>query len=137
MSKSHSGNPVFEGWYADPEIHLFQGRYYIYPTFSAAYEEQTFFEVWSSDDLVTWQNGTMTYTMVRNDRLPLLTPLRWVGLGAVADALDAPLRDKIEYAETGAAYECRNLTMAGLGQGVTKDELRAVRDAFNVDTTLV
>lgn len=56
MSKSHSGNPVFEGWYADPEIHLFQGRYYIYPTFSAAYEEQTFFEVWSSDDLVTWQN---------------------------------------------------------------------------------
>jgi beta-xylosidase len=52
-----SGNPLFPGWYADPEIHIFQGRYYIYPTYSAPYEEQTFFEVWSSDDLTNWQNG--------------------------------------------------------------------------------
>lgn len=50
----------------------------------------------AAGNLVTWHNGAMTYTMVRNDRLPLLAPLRWVGLGAVADALDAPLRDKIE-----------------------------------------
>lgn len=50
-------NPVFPGWYADPELHLFQGRYYIYPTYSALYEEQTFFEVWVSDDLVHWENG--------------------------------------------------------------------------------
>ena len=49
-------NPVFPGWYADPELHLFQGRYCIYPTFSAKYEEQTFFEVWSSDNLVDWRN---------------------------------------------------------------------------------
>lgn len=49
-------NPLFEGWWADPELHLFNGRYYIYPTYSAVYEEQTFFDVWSSDDLVNWQN---------------------------------------------------------------------------------
>ncbi len=49
-----SGNPVFPGWYADPELHLFQGRYYIYPTTSAAYEEQTYFEVFSSSDLTDW-----------------------------------------------------------------------------------
>ena len=61
----------------------------VYDTLDLAAEE-------AAGNLVTWQNGTMTYTMVRNDRLPLLTPLRWVGLGAVADALDAPLRDKIE-----------------------------------------
>jgi len=24
-----SGNPLFPGWYADPEIHVFNGRYYI------------------------------------------------------------------------------------------------------------
>lgn len=51
-----SGNPVFPGWYADPEIHLFEGRYWIYPTYSAPYEEQTFFEAFSSSDLTEWRN---------------------------------------------------------------------------------
>ncbi len=51
-----SGNPLFPGWWADPEIHFFEGRYYIYPTYSALYEEQTFFDVWSSDDLTDWRN---------------------------------------------------------------------------------
>jgi len=50
-----SGNPVLPGWYADPEIHIFAGRFYIYPTYSAPYEEQTFFEVWSSEDLTDWR----------------------------------------------------------------------------------
>lgn len=51
-----SGNPVFPGRYADPELHLFAGRYYIYPTYSALYEDQTFFEVFSSNDLTNWTN---------------------------------------------------------------------------------
>lgn len=49
-------NPVFPGWYADPELHFFDGRFWIYPTYSAAYEEQTFFEAFSSADLVEWHN---------------------------------------------------------------------------------
>ena len=48
-------NPLFPGQYADPEIHLFRDRYWIYPTFSAPYEEQTFFEAFSSSDLVEWR----------------------------------------------------------------------------------
>jgi beta-xylosidase len=48
-------NPILEGWYADPEIHFFEGRYYIYPTFSARYEEQTFFEAFSSQNLSEWR----------------------------------------------------------------------------------
>ncbi len=48
-------NPVLDGWYADPEIHFFEGRYYLYPTFSAPYEEQTFFEAFVSDDLEIWK----------------------------------------------------------------------------------
>lgn len=55
-SPKMSGNPIFPGWYADPEIHLFGEKYYIYPTYSDLYEKQTFFEVWSSDDLTTWKN---------------------------------------------------------------------------------
>jgi beta-xylosidase len=51
-----SGNPILPGWNADPEAHVFGDRYYIYPTFSDEYEKQTFFEVWSSDDLTNWVN---------------------------------------------------------------------------------
>lgn len=50
----------------------------------------------ANGNLVSWQKDGIDYQMVRNDTLPLLTPLRWVGMGAVADALDAPLREKIE-----------------------------------------
>jgi beta-xylosidase len=49
-----SGNPVFAGWYADPEAAIFGERYWIYPTYSAKYNEQVFFDAFSSEDLVTW-----------------------------------------------------------------------------------
>ena len=48
---ARAGNPVFPGWYADPEAHIFDGRYWIYPTYSARYEEQTFMDRFSS---TTW-----------------------------------------------------------------------------------
>ena len=47
-------NPVFPGWYADPEGLVFDQTYWIYPTFSAPYEKQTFFDAFSSQDLVHW-----------------------------------------------------------------------------------
>src|SRR4051812_9878888 len=49
-----SGNPVLPGWYADPEAHVFEGTYWIYPTYSAPYDQQTFLDAFSSKDLVTW-----------------------------------------------------------------------------------
>ncbi|WP_158222704.1 family 43 glycosylhydrolase [Rhodopirellula sp. MGV] len=51
---SLSGNPVFKGWYADPEGIVFDDTYWIFPTYSAPYNEQTFFDCFSSKDLVTW-----------------------------------------------------------------------------------
>jgi beta-xylosidase len=50
-----SGNPVFPGWYADPEAHVFEGRYWIYPTYSAPYDEQLHMDAFSSSDLVRWE----------------------------------------------------------------------------------
>ena len=73
-------NPIVPGWYADPEIHIFDRRYWIYPTYSAdaavpakpsrlspaqkkqrqaphiwaPFLKQTFFDVFSSPDLVHW-----------------------------------------------------------------------------------
>ncbi len=49
-----SGNPIIAGWYADPEAHVFEGQYWIFPTYSAPYGEQTFMDAFSSRDLVTW-----------------------------------------------------------------------------------
>ncbi|MFV0591723.1 MAG: glycoside hydrolase family 43 protein [Draconibacterium sp.] len=47
-------NPVFEGWYADPEGIVFDDEYWIYPTYSAPYNDQIFMDAFSSKDLVTW-----------------------------------------------------------------------------------
>lgn len=49
-----NGNPVFPGWYADPEGIVFNKTYWIYPTYSAPYGKQVFFDAFSSPDLVNW-----------------------------------------------------------------------------------
>lgn len=47
-------NPLFDGWYADPEGIIYENKYWIYPTWSDVYEKQTFFDCFSSDNLVDW-----------------------------------------------------------------------------------
>lgn len=54
-ANNYSGNPVFPGWYADPEVTVFNKTYWIYPTFSAPYEKQVFLDAFSSTDLVHWK----------------------------------------------------------------------------------
>lgn len=75
-----AANPIVPGWYADPEVRVFAGRYWIYPTYSddhgrpdvtkrfsarqqedrkrhtvrPSYVKQTFFNAFSSPDLVHW-----------------------------------------------------------------------------------
>ncbi len=53
-NRTTSGNPIFSGWYADPEARIFGKEYWIYPTYSAKYEEQVFLDAFSSTDLVNW-----------------------------------------------------------------------------------
>jgi len=52
--KTMSGNPIVEGWYADPESRIFGKEYWIYPTYSEVYNKQVFFDAFSSTDLVNW-----------------------------------------------------------------------------------
>lgn len=74
-----AGNPVLDGWYADPEGNIYGDTYWIFPTYSDYYGDidtamsyteeqlerranaindqyliQTFFDAFSSDDLVEW-----------------------------------------------------------------------------------
>jgi beta-xylosidase len=53
-SDQTSGNPLFTGWYADPEGVVFNKQYWIYPTYSAKYNEQVFLDAFSSTDLLQW-----------------------------------------------------------------------------------
>ncbi len=73
------------------------GMFLVHPT---VYDGMDLAAEEAAGNLVEWRGDGISHTMVLNDRLPLLTPLRWVGLGAVADSLDAPLRAQIE-----AGYE--------------------------------
>lgn len=54
QEKPLSGNPIFEGWYADPHAIIYEGEYWVYPTYSALYHEQVFMDCFSSKDLVNW-----------------------------------------------------------------------------------
>ena len=49
-----SGNPIFPGWYADPEGIVFGDEYWIFPTYSDDFEKQLHLDAFSSPDLVHW-----------------------------------------------------------------------------------
>lgn len=55
QTTAYSGNPLFPGWYADPEAAVFGKTYWIFPTFSAKYEKQVFLDAFSSTDLTQWK----------------------------------------------------------------------------------
>ena len=69
IASDMSGNPILPGWYADPEAHVFNGEYWIYPTYSAPYDQQTFLDAFSSKDLVTWQ---------KHERIVDSSRVKWV-----------------------------------------------------------
>ena len=45
-------NPIVNGWYADPESVVFDGKVYIYVTKSLPFEEQLNLDLIVSDDLI-------------------------------------------------------------------------------------
>ena len=47
-------NPVLQGWYADPEGVVFHNTFWIFPTFSAPFDQQVYFDAFSSTDLKRW-----------------------------------------------------------------------------------
>ncbi|HRE67262.1 MAG TPA: glycoside hydrolase family 43 protein [Cyclobacteriaceae bacterium] len=63
-----SGNPVLEGWYADPEGIVFDNTYWIYPTYSAPYEQQVYMDAFSSPNLVNW---------TKHERIIDTTAVKW------------------------------------------------------------
>lgn len=71
---ARSGNPILPGWYADPEAHVFDGEYWIFPTYSAPYDEQLFMDAFSSRDLVNW---TKHPRVLSKDNVPWARRAMW------------------------------------------------------------
>lgn len=76
--KKTSGNPLFEGWYADPEGTIFEKKYWIYPTYSAPYHQQVFMDAFSSKDLVNW---------TKHERIVDTTSIKWAKYAMWAPAV--------------------------------------------------
>jgi len=74
--KKTSGNPIFEGWYADPEAAIFGKKFWIYPTYSAKYAQQVHFDAFSSTDLVNWtkHNNVLDSSSVKWARRAMWAP---------------------------------------------------------------
>ena len=71
---STPANPLFPGWYADPEVAVFGGRVWVYPTCSAPFDDQTFLDAFSSPDLTTW---TRHERVLSSDTVPWARRAVW------------------------------------------------------------
>ena len=72
--QKRSGNPIVEGWYADPEAAIFGDTYWLYPTWSQPFKDQLHFDAFSSKDLVTW---TKHERVIDNKEISWLTHALW------------------------------------------------------------
>ena len=48
------GNPIFDGWYADPQMRRYGDTWWVFPTISGAFAKQLGFDAFSSKDMKTW-----------------------------------------------------------------------------------
>jgi beta-xylosidase len=119
QKKKYAGNPVFEGWYADPEGIVFDNKYWIFPTYSAAYEKQVFFDAFSSDDLVKW---------TKHERILDTAAVKWAKKAVWAPAITE--KDRKYYLFFGAndiqsdnEYGGIGVAVADQPQGPYKDHL--------------
>lgn len=106
-SAVRSGNPVLPNWYADPECAVLAGAFWIYPTFSARYDQQTFFDAFSSRDLVHW---------TRHHRILGVEQVKWARRAMWAPAIAE--RDGHYYLFFAANDIQKNGDLGGIGVAV-------------------
>ncbi len=100
-------NPVFEGWYADPEGIVYDDTYWIYPTWSDEFEKQTFIDCFSSKDLVNW---------TRHHSVIDTTEVKWAKKCMWAPAV---LRKDSKYYIFFGANDVHPGEVGGIGVGVS------------------
>lgn len=119
MKKTFSGNPVFPGWYADPEARIFNNRYWIYPTYSAPYDEQLFFDAFYSDNLVDW---TKVEGILKQDDIPWAKRAMWA---------PSPIERNGKYYYYFAANDIQsNEEVGGIGVAISDSPEGPFKDAL-------
>jgi beta-xylosidase len=104
----YSGNPLFPGWYADPEAIIFGKQYWIYPTYSSVYEKQVFLDAFSSSDLLTWK---------KHERIIDTSRVKWAKKAMWAPSI---IRKGDQYFLFFAANDIQsNEEKGGIGVGVS------------------
>ncbi|MET4084073.1 beta-xylosidase [Pedobacter sp. UYP30] len=107
-SKKMSGNPIFPGWYADPEAAIFGNEYWVYPTFSDKYEKQTHLDAFSSKDLITW---------TKHPSVVDTSEIKWAHKAMWAPAIVE--KDKKYYLFFGANDVQKDSEIGGIGVAVS------------------
>jgi len=99
-------NPVIHGNYADPEGIIYGDKYWIFPTYSAPYEEQVFFDAFSSSDLASW---TKHSRVLQNNKVAWAKKAMWA---------PAVLENKGKYYLFFSANDVHQGEIGGIGVAV-------------------
>ncbi|WP_194774834.1 glycoside hydrolase family 43 protein [Pararhodonellum marinum] len=103
---SHSGNPLFDGWYADPEAIIYGDTYWIYPTYSAPFDQQVFMDCFSSKDLENW---------TKHERILDTVAVKWADSAMWAPGV---IENKGKYYLFFAANDVHEGEVGGIGVSV-------------------
>jgi beta-xylosidase len=137
-----SGNPIFPGWYADPEARIFDQTYWVFPTYSDDYGQpdrstniseeqkelqkntinqqylkQTFLDAFSSNDLVTWKK----YTHVLD-----IKDIKWAAYSIWAPSITK--KDGKYYLFFGANDIQNDKELGGIGVAVSNSPVGPFKD---------
>ncbi|MCK0174905.1 PE-PPE domain-containing protein [Mycolicibacterium sp. F2034L] len=90
----------YDGWADWPDrfdlLAVANAVYGMFTIHTTAYNDLDLAAAEARGDVVTWKSEGITYKMVTEQNVPLLDPLRNIGLGWLADMVNDDLRDHIE-----------------------------------------
>jgi beta-xylosidase len=113
---SQTKNPVFDGWYADPEAVIFDRELWIYPTYSNRYEKQVFLDAFSSADGINW---------TKHHRIIDTAEVKWAHKAIWAPAIIK--KDSLYYLFF-SANDVHEGEVGGIGVAVSKDPAGPFKD---------
>lgn len=142
--KPYNGNPIFPGWYADPEGVIFDDEYWIYPTYSDDYKSpdrsthftekqleirentisegyliQTFLNAFSSNDLKNW---------TKHSHVLDIEDIEWAGYSLWAPAI---IKANGQYYLFFSANDIQNNDeLGGIGVSVADNPAGPFKDAL-------
>ncbi|MBB5874671.1 hypothetical protein F4553_008123 [Allocatelliglobosispora scoriae] len=116
---AEAGNPFTDGWYADPDTAVYNNTFWVFPTTSKGYSEQTYLDAFSSTDLVTWTKHPNVLTTAR---------VSWASYAMWAPA---PVQRNGKYYLYFAANDIQNnSSLGGIGVAVADQPQGPYTDAI-------